>query len=188
MPERPPGPYRARLNRVLAVLPRQVNVPWPTAKRWASRYAQMGESGMADRSSRPHHTPAALAAGAASPEWDRHRCLSTRTGQQSPRLPRSNERCRSYGAGGATSRHLSCRPGAPGETVGGNRRGGDLVEGLQPQVEARGPAACEWVDSNHPGGLNASLVFHPRRNGKIGAETHGIGVVPRCRLRQAEAT
>lgn len=30
------------------------NCSWPTAKRWAERYAAMGEVGMADRSSRPH--------------------------------------------------------------------------------------------------------------------------------------
>jgi transposase InsO family protein len=36
---------------------RQFNVSWPTAKRWADRYAAMGEVGMADRSSRPHHSP-----------------------------------------------------------------------------------------------------------------------------------
>jgi transposase InsO family protein len=28
-----------------------------TAQRWAARYRQMGEAGMADRSSRPHHSP-----------------------------------------------------------------------------------------------------------------------------------
>jgi transposase len=32
----------------------QFNCSWPTAKRWATRYAAMGEAGMADRSSRPH--------------------------------------------------------------------------------------------------------------------------------------
>jgi hypothetical protein len=32
-------------------------VSWPTAKRWASRYAAMGPAGMIDRSSRPHHSP-----------------------------------------------------------------------------------------------------------------------------------
>ena len=32
----------------------QFNCSWPTAKRWAARYAAMGEAGMADRSSRPH--------------------------------------------------------------------------------------------------------------------------------------
>lgn len=33
------------------------HVSWPTAKRWATRYAEMGEAGMCDRSSRPHHSP-----------------------------------------------------------------------------------------------------------------------------------
>ncbi|CAA9238320.1 MAG: Mobile element protein [uncultured Arthrobacter sp.] len=33
------------------------HVSWPTAKRWADRYAAMGREGMADRSSRPHHSP-----------------------------------------------------------------------------------------------------------------------------------
>lgn len=33
------------------------HVSWPTAKRWATRYAAMGPSGMADRSSRPHRSP-----------------------------------------------------------------------------------------------------------------------------------
>jgi transposase InsO family protein len=33
------------------------HVSWPTAKRWATRYAEMGPAGMADRSSRPHHSP-----------------------------------------------------------------------------------------------------------------------------------
>jgi transposase InsO family protein len=32
-------------------------VSWPTAKRWADRYRQCGESGMFDRSSRPHRQP-----------------------------------------------------------------------------------------------------------------------------------
>jgi hypothetical protein len=32
-------------------------VSWPTAKRWAERYAREGVAGMADRSSRPHHSP-----------------------------------------------------------------------------------------------------------------------------------
>jgi transposase InsO family protein len=32
-------------------------VSWPTAKRWATRYVEMGEAGMADRSSRPHCSP-----------------------------------------------------------------------------------------------------------------------------------
>ena len=33
------------------------HVSWPTAKRWADRYAAMGRAGMADRSSRPHRSP-----------------------------------------------------------------------------------------------------------------------------------
>lgn len=33
------------------------HVSWPTAKRWADRYAAMGPAGMADRSSRPHRMP-----------------------------------------------------------------------------------------------------------------------------------
>lgn len=33
------------------------HVAWPTAKRWADRYAAMGAEGMADRSSRPHRMP-----------------------------------------------------------------------------------------------------------------------------------
>ena len=33
------------------------HVSWPTAKRWADRYAAMGEAGMQDRSSRPHRSP-----------------------------------------------------------------------------------------------------------------------------------
>jgi transposase InsO family protein len=32
-------------------------VSWPTANRWATRYRQAGEAGMADRSSRPHRSP-----------------------------------------------------------------------------------------------------------------------------------
>ena len=32
-------------------------VAWPTAKRWATRYAAMGEEGMGDRSSRPYRSP-----------------------------------------------------------------------------------------------------------------------------------
>src|SRR5512135_3139497 len=28
-----------------------------TADRWAGRYRELGEAGMADRSSRPHHSP-----------------------------------------------------------------------------------------------------------------------------------
>jgi transposase InsO family protein len=33
------------------------HVSWPTAKRWALRYAAMGAAGMTDRPSRPHHSP-----------------------------------------------------------------------------------------------------------------------------------
>jgi transposase InsO family protein len=33
------------------------HVSWPTAKRWAGRYAAMGPAGMADRCSRPHRSP-----------------------------------------------------------------------------------------------------------------------------------
>ena len=33
------------------------NVSWPTAKRWAVRYDEIGEAGMVDRSSRPRHSP-----------------------------------------------------------------------------------------------------------------------------------
>ncbi|MFI5698402.1 IS481 family transposase, partial [Kribbella sp. NPDC051586] len=32
-------------------------VAWPTAKRWAERYRELGEAGMADRSSRPRRQP-----------------------------------------------------------------------------------------------------------------------------------
>ncbi len=37
-------------------------VSWPTAKRWADRYVELGEAGMVDRSSRPHHSPRATPA------------------------------------------------------------------------------------------------------------------------------
>ena len=33
------------------------HVSWPTANRWATRYAAMGKAGMIDRSSRPHRSP-----------------------------------------------------------------------------------------------------------------------------------
>ncbi|HEX6443528.1 MAG TPA: IS481 family transposase [Streptosporangiales bacterium] len=33
------------------------DVSWPTAKRWADRYRQIGAAGMGDRSSRPHRQP-----------------------------------------------------------------------------------------------------------------------------------
>src|SRR3954454_22395291 len=32
-------------------------VAWPTAKRWADRYRQLGESGMQDLPARPHRSP-----------------------------------------------------------------------------------------------------------------------------------
>ena len=32
-------------------------VSWPTAAKWARRYVELGEAGMADRSSRPHTHP-----------------------------------------------------------------------------------------------------------------------------------
>lgn len=35
------------------------NVSWPTARRWAERYAAMGSAGMRDRSSRPLRSPTA---------------------------------------------------------------------------------------------------------------------------------
>ncbi|KZX21791.1 transposase IS481 family protein [Rathayibacter tanaceti] len=33
------------------------HVSWPTANRWAKRFAEMGPAGMQDRSSRPHRSP-----------------------------------------------------------------------------------------------------------------------------------
>ncbi len=33
------------------------DVAWATAKRWGDRYREMGEAGLADRSSRPHRQP-----------------------------------------------------------------------------------------------------------------------------------
>jgi Homeodomain-like domain len=51
-------------------------VSWPTAKRWASRYAAMGSEGMIDRSSRPqrspNRTPATLVRKIVNLRW-RHR-------------------------------------------------------------------------------------------------------------------
>jgi transposase InsO family protein len=38
----------------IALAARRYDVSWPTAKRWADRYAAMGGEAMADRSSRPH--------------------------------------------------------------------------------------------------------------------------------------
>ncbi|UXA20345.1 IS481 family transposase [Mycobacterium sp. SMC-4] len=52
------------------------HVSWPTAKRWAVRYLEMGPAGMADRSSRPHHcphrTPSAIVRKIVELRW-RHR-------------------------------------------------------------------------------------------------------------------
>ncbi len=55
---------RLRLARLIvddgwpvALAARRYDVSWPTAKRWADRYAAMGVEGMADRSSRPHRMP-----------------------------------------------------------------------------------------------------------------------------------
>jgi len=52
---------RLRLARLIveegwpvALAARRYDVAWPTAKRWATRYAAMGADAMADRSSRPH--------------------------------------------------------------------------------------------------------------------------------------
>jgi transposase InsO family protein len=57
--------HRLRIGRLIVdddwsvrAAARYFNVSWPTAKRWADRYAAMGGEGMADRSSRPHHSPA----------------------------------------------------------------------------------------------------------------------------------
>lgn len=56
--------HRLRLARLIvdegwpvATAARLFHVAWPTAKRWADRYAVMGEAGMQDRSSRPARMP-----------------------------------------------------------------------------------------------------------------------------------
>jgi len=56
--------HRLRIARLIVddgwpvvLAARQFNVAWPTARRWAERYAAMGVAGMVDRSSRPHHSP-----------------------------------------------------------------------------------------------------------------------------------
>lgn len=41
----------------IATAARRFQVSWPTAKRWVDRYLAEGDAGMADRSSRPHHSP-----------------------------------------------------------------------------------------------------------------------------------
>ncbi|MYW73681.1 helix-turn-helix domain-containing protein, partial [Pseudonocardia sp. SID8383] len=55
---------RLRLARLIvegdvpiAAAAARFQVAWPTAKRWADRYRTDGPAGMADRSSRPHHSP-----------------------------------------------------------------------------------------------------------------------------------
>jgi transposase InsO family protein len=57
---------RARLKLARLVVDRgwpvaraaeRYDVSWPTAKRWADRYRQLGPDGMGDASSRPHHCP-----------------------------------------------------------------------------------------------------------------------------------
>jgi transposase InsO family protein len=59
---------RARLRLARLVVDRgwpiaraaeRYDVSWPTAKRWADRYRRLGEAGMVDASSRPHHSPKA---------------------------------------------------------------------------------------------------------------------------------
>ena len=56
--------HRLRMARLIvedglpiAQAAQRFQVAWPTAKRWAQRYREFGEAGMADRSSRPHHSP-----------------------------------------------------------------------------------------------------------------------------------
>ncbi|HEY9408815.1 MAG TPA: leucine zipper domain-containing protein, partial [Jiangellaceae bacterium] len=34
------------------------DVAWPTARRWADRYRELGPGAMVDRASRPHRSPA----------------------------------------------------------------------------------------------------------------------------------
>ena len=56
--------HRARIGRLVveegwsvAEAARFLRVSYPTAAKWARRYAEMGREGMEDRSSRPHHSP-----------------------------------------------------------------------------------------------------------------------------------
>lgn len=56
--------HRLRLARLIvddglpvAQAAQRFQVAWPTAKRWAERYRNLGPAGMGDRSSRPHHSP-----------------------------------------------------------------------------------------------------------------------------------
>ena len=93
-------PPRARLRLALLVVEagwpvarvaERYDVSWPTAKRWAERYRQLGPAGMEDASSRPplaeRHTPAA-GDGAAHPPKSGHSVVAdsgygtTVTGQQ----------------------------------------------------------------------------------------------------------
>ncbi len=60
--------HRLRLARLVveqgwpvARAAERYDVSWPTAKRWADRYRQLGAAGMTDRSSRPHRCPARTA-------------------------------------------------------------------------------------------------------------------------------
>ena len=55
---------RARIGRLVneerwsvAAAADYFRVSWPTAAKWARRWAEMGPAGMQDRSSRPHHHP-----------------------------------------------------------------------------------------------------------------------------------
>ncbi|MFW7415886.1 IS481 family transposase, partial [Demequina sp. SO4-18] len=55
---------RARVGRLIvedgwtvAAAARYFRISWPTAAKWAQRYALMGRAGMDDRSSRPVHSP-----------------------------------------------------------------------------------------------------------------------------------
>lgn len=56
--------HRARIGRLVveegwsvAEAARFFRVSYPTAAKWARRYAEMGRAGMEDRSSRPHRSP-----------------------------------------------------------------------------------------------------------------------------------
>jgi transposase InsO family protein len=60
---------RQRLARLIVIdgwpvarAAERFQVSWPTAKRWADRYLELGEAAMADRSSRPRHSPRATPA------------------------------------------------------------------------------------------------------------------------------
>jgi transposase len=60
-------PQRLRLARLVveenwkvAHAAQFFGVAWKTADRWAERYRTQGKSGMVDRSSRPHSSPAKM--------------------------------------------------------------------------------------------------------------------------------